>query len=84
MHVLYRVIAARVLSAMLAGLTIMLSYKIARLAGGSVYVAGLSGLFLVCVSELAHNARFAHNDMYVVLFTTLALLLLIQYHKYGS
>ena len=29
-------IAARVLSAMLAGLTIMLTYKIARLAGGSV------------------------------------------------
>ncbi|MGZ9225924.1 MAG: phospholipid carrier-dependent glycosyltransferase, partial [Anaerolineales bacterium] len=76
-------IGARVLSAVLAGLTVVLTYKIARLAGGSIYVAGLSGLFLLCVSELAHNGRFAHNDTYVILFTTLSLLLLIQYHKHG-
>jgi hypothetical protein len=75
-------IAARVLSATLAGLTVVLTYRIARLAGGSIYVAGLSGLFLLCVSELAHNGRFAHNDTYVILFTTLALLLLIQYHRH--
>ena len=76
-------IASRVFSAMLAGLTVVLTYKIARLAGGSIYTAGLSGLFLVCVTELAHNGRFAHNDTYVILFTTLSLLFLLQYHRQG-
>ena len=74
-------VPARVLSAILAGFTIVLTYKIARLAGGNIYVAGLSGLFLWCVSELAHNARFAHNDTFVIFFTTLSLLFLLHYHK---
>lgn len=72
---------SRILSAVLAGLTIVLTYKIARLAGATIYVAGLSGLFLWCVSELAHNGRFAHNDTFVIFFTTLSLLFLLQYHK---
>lgn len=76
-------IASRVLSAMLAGLTVVLTYKIARLAGAGIYTAGLAGLFLVCVTELAHNGRFAHNDTYVIFFTTLSLLLLLQYHRRG-
>src|SRR6266545_3863960 len=37
-------IAARVLSAVLAGLTIVLTYLIARRTGGSIRTAGLSGL----------------------------------------
>lgn len=76
-------VASRVLSAMLAGLTVVLTYMIARRAGANVYTAGLAGLFLVCVTELAHNAHFAHNDTYVVFFTTLSLLLLLQYHRHG-
>jgi len=74
-------IASRVLSAILAGLTIVLTYVITRRAGGSVYSAGLSGLFLLCVSEMAHNGRFAHNDTYVIFFTTLSILFLIRYHN---
>lgn len=76
-------VPARVLSAVMAGLTIVLTYKIARSIGGSIYIAGLSGLFLWCVSELAHNAHFAHNDTYVIFFTTLSLVFLLQYHKLG-
>jgi hypothetical protein len=30
---------------------------------------------------LTHNGRFAHNDTYVIFFTTLSILMLIQYHK---
>jgi 4-amino-4-deoxy-L-arabinose transferase-like glycosyltransferase len=76
-------IASRILSAMLAGLTVVLTYKIARLAGASISTAGLAGLFLVCITELAHNGHFAHNDTYVIFFTTLSLLLLLQYHRHG-
>ncbi len=76
-------IVSRVLSAILAGLTIVLTYNVARRAGGSITVAGLSGLFLLCVSEMVHNGHFAHNDTYLMFFTTLSILLLLQYHTQG-
>jgi 4-amino-4-deoxy-L-arabinose transferase-like glycosyltransferase len=76
-------ISSRVLSAVLAGLVIVLTYMIARRAGGSVVAAGLSGLFLLCVSEMVHNGHFAHNDTYVMFFTTLSILMLLQYHNRG-
>jgi 4-amino-4-deoxy-L-arabinose transferase-like glycosyltransferase len=72
-------IASRVLSAVVAGATIPLTYMIARRAGGSVGLAGLSGLLLVCVSELSFNGRFAHNDTYTVFFITLAMLCMVTY-----
>jgi 4-amino-4-deoxy-L-arabinose transferase-like glycosyltransferase len=77
-------IASRVLSAVLAGLTVVLTYLIARRIGGSIAVAGLSGLFLICVSELSHNGRFAHNDTYLLFFTTLSVLCLLSYIKGGN
>lgn len=77
-------IASRVLSAVLAGLTVVLTYVIARRIGGSVTVAGLSGLLLICVSEMSHNGRFAHNDTYLVFFTTLSVLALLEYSLRGN
>jgi 4-amino-4-deoxy-L-arabinose transferase-like glycosyltransferase len=74
-------IASRVLSAVLAGSVIIMVYSIARRAGGSVSVAGLSGLFLLCVSDLSNNGRFAHNDTYAVFFSVLSILLLLEYNR---
>ena len=74
-------VASRVLSAVLAGSTIFLAYTITRRAGGSVQVAGLSGLLLLCVSELSYNGRFAHNDTYTVFFTTLSTLFMVNHVK---
>ena len=75
-------IAARVLSAALAAITIALTYSITRQVGANIYIAGLSGLLLLCVSELQHNGRFAHNDTYVTFFVTLTVLFLIKYAKF--
>jgi len=72
-------VASRILSAVLVGFTIILTYILTRRIGGSVLVAGLSGLFLICVSEMSHNGRFAHNDTYVTFFITLSILFLISY-----
>jgi len=72
-------ISARVLSAILAGLIVVTTYYITRRAGGNMYVAGLSGLLLICVSEMEHNGRFAHNDTYITFFTTLAVFFVIEY-----
>ena len=73
--------ASRVLSAVLAGGTIPLTYSIVRRAGGSASLAGLSGLFLLCVSELSFNGRFAHNDTYTVFFITLSALFIVNYAR---
>ena len=72
-------IASRVLSAVLAGLTIVLTYFITRRITGNVYMAGLSGLVLLSVSEMTHNGRFAHNDTYITFFVTLTILFLVNY-----
>lgn len=72
-------IASRVLSAALVGLTIVLTYFITRRITNNSYLAGLSGLLLLSVSEMSHNGRFAHNDTYVTFFVTLTILLLINY-----
>ena len=76
-------IAMRVLSALLAGLTIVLTYFIARRLNGSVDVAALSGLLLICVNALPHNGHFAHNDTYLLFFVTLTVLLLVNYQNTG-
>src|SRR4026207_1628035 len=58
-------IGARLLSAILSGWTIVLAYLIPRRMGKNIYVSALSGLFLISVSEMSHNGRFAHNDTFV-------------------
>ena len=72
-------IASRVLSAVLAGLTIILTYFITRRISNNIYVSGLSGLLLLSVSEMTHNSRFAHNDTYITFFVTLTILFLVNY-----
>jgi hypothetical protein len=72
-------IAARILSAVLTGLTIVLVYFITRRMGASAPIAGLSGLLLLSMSEMSHNGRFAHNDTFVTFFITLTFFFLVQY-----
>jgi len=77
-------IAARILSAVLAGLTVVLAYLIPRRMGYNVYVSGLSGLLLLSASEMSHNGRFAHNDTFVAFFSTLTFFLLASYKTKGQ
>jgi hypothetical protein len=72
-------IAARVLSAVLVGLTVVLAYVIPRRMGYNALVAGLSGLLLLSINSMSQYGRFAHNDTFVTFFTTLTILFLIQY-----
>jgi 4-amino-4-deoxy-L-arabinose transferase-like glycosyltransferase len=77
-------VAARVLSAILAGLTIVITYKITRRISGNIFIAGLSGLMLLSVSAMSHNGRFAHNDPYIAFFVALAVMFLVNYRKAGQ
>jgi hypothetical protein len=72
-------IAARILSAILVGLTIVLAYLIPRRMGYSVWISGLSGLLVLVNSEMIHNGHFAHNDTYVTFLSMLTILFLVLY-----
>lgn len=72
-------IGARVLSAVLTGFTVVLTYLIPRRMGYNIYVSALSGLLLLSVSEMSHNGRFAHNDTFVTFFCTLTNFFLVHY-----
>jgi hypothetical protein len=73
--------AARVISAVLLGLSIVLVYHITRRLGASIYIAALSSLLLLVASEMVHNGHFAHTDAYVTFFSTLTIFCLVQYYS---
>ena len=77
-------VAARVFSAVLAGLTIVITYMIARRISGNRCAAGLAGLILLCVSAMTHNGRFAHNDTFIAFFSASAVLFLVIHAQTGG
>ncbi|MBI5839958.1 MAG: phospholipid carrier-dependent glycosyltransferase [Chloroflexi bacterium] len=72
-------ISVRVLSALLGGLSIWLIYLLAKSISRNAAVSTLAGLLGIASGAVSENARFAHNDMYLLFFTTLAVYLLIRY-----
>jgi len=78
------IIVARSLSAVLGGLVVALAYALTRLLGGRVLSAVLAALLLISSSELVLNSRFAHNDLYLAFFSTLAILSTLLYRRSGG
>jgi hypothetical protein len=73
------IISARLVSVLLGGLTVVLIYSIAKLASANIYVRMLAAFLALSNPSLAHNARFAHNDLYLLFFITLALYAILKY-----
>ena len=73
------IVSARLISVLLGGLTILLIYAIAKLASDNIYVRLLAAFFALSNTALVHNARFAHNDLYLLFFITLSLYAIIRY-----
>lgn len=73
------IVSARLISVLLGGLTVILIYLIAKLASKNIYVPLLAAFFALSNTALAHNARFAHNDLYLLFFITLSLYAIIRY-----
>jgi 4-amino-4-deoxy-L-arabinose transferase-like glycosyltransferase len=73
------IISARVFSAIVGGLSIVLIYLLAKTITGNASVSALAGLFGLVSSVVSENARFAHNDMYLLFFTVLCIYLLVKY-----
>lgn len=77
------IVSARLISVLLGGLTVLLIYSITKIAGANIYIRLLSAFFALSNIALAHNARFAHNDMYLLFFITLSLYAIIKYRIFG-
>ena len=72
-------VTARFLSVLLGAATIYLVYHLARRAGGGVWASALAALFMLSNHVLSINARFAHNDLYMLFFMTLSAYFVLRY-----
>ncbi len=72
-------VVARFLSVLLGAATIYLVYHLARRAGGGLWASVFASLFMLGNHVLAINARFAHNDLYMLFFATLSIYFVFRY-----
>jgi len=77
------IVSARLISVLLGGLTVILIYFIAKLASKNIYVRLLAPSLALTNTALVHNARFAHNDLYLLFFITLSLYAVLKYRLSG-
>lgn len=71
--------AARLVSVILGGLVVALTYQLTRLIGGGITASILAALFVLSSRDMTLNSRFAHNDLFLVFFICLSVLFLIKY-----
>ena len=69
----------RFMSVFLGAMTAWLAYALVRQSGGKRWSALLAALLVATNSELALNAHFAHNDLYVTFFVGMTLLFALKY-----
>lgn len=75
------IVAARVFSCLLGALAGVLTYFIARMIGADKKISALAGLLYIASGVAAANGRFAHNDLYLQLFSILSVFFVIKYQK---
>lgn len=73
------IVAARSFSGILGALVGVLVYLIARAIGANKRTSALAGLLYIVSGVAVANARFAHNDLYLQLFSVLCLYFLIRF-----
>jgi 4-amino-4-deoxy-L-arabinose transferase-like glycosyltransferase len=73
------VIASRLVSVLLGGLIVVMTYSLTRKLGGGILAGLFAALLVVSGSAVTHNARFAHNDLYLAFFVVLTVYCLVQY-----
>ncbi len=72
-------ISARVFSAILGAVGAVLIYYLTRTIGAKVSTSALAGLLYIASGLAPANGRFAHNDLYLQLFSILCVTFAIKY-----
>ena len=73
------IVAARSFSCLLGAAAGVLVYFTARMIGANKRTSTLSGLLYVASGVAVANGRFAHNDLYLQLFSVLCVFFIIKY-----
>jgi 4-amino-4-deoxy-L-arabinose transferase-like glycosyltransferase len=73
------IVSARVFSALLGGVGVVLVYFMTRFLGASVATSALAGLFCIASGVIPANSRLAHNDIYLMFFSILCMFFSIRY-----
>ncbi len=73
------IVAARGFSAFLGALGGVLIYYLARMIGADKKTSLLAGLLYLASGVAVANGRFAHNDLYLQLFSILAVYFIVKY-----
>jgi len=74
------IIAARLLTVILGGMVVVLTFFITQTLGYRWTTGVVAATLLITNHQISLNARWAHNDIYVTFFVTLAVYLLVKYH----
>lgn len=78
------IVAARAFSAVLGAAGGVLIYHLARMVGADKKTSLLAGLLYIASGVAAANGRFAHNDLYLQLFSILTVYFIIKYQYTDS
>ena len=73
------IVVARSFSCFLGALAGVLTYFIARMIGANKRLSTLAGVLYIASGVAAANGRFAHNDLYLQLFSILCVFFVIKY-----
>lgn len=71
--------SARLFSALLGAIGAVLIYHLTRTLGAKAPTSALAGLLYIASGVAAANGRFAHNDLYLQLFSILCIYFAIKY-----
>jgi hypothetical protein len=73
------IVAARVFSALLGAISAVAIYQLAKTIGLNAMYAFLAGLLYIASGVAPANGRFAHNDLYLQLFSIACVYFAIKY-----
>jgi len=73
------IISARLVSALLGAMSVVLIYYLARTIGTGISTSALAGLLYITSGLAAANGRFAHNDLYLQFFSIFCVFFAIKY-----
>lgn len=75
------IVSARIFSIVLGALSGVLVYYLAKNISADKKTSFLASLFFITSGIVVENARYAHNDLYLLLFSTLCAFLTIKYQS---
>ncbi len=73
------IVAARIFSALLGAISAVVIYQLVKTIGLNAMYAFLAALLYIASGVAPANGRFAHNDLYLQLFSILAVFFAIKY-----